>query len=73
VTAATCDDVLDGGLVKISEAAEMLRLSRSKVYQLMDAGQIPYLKMGKNRRIARQSLTDYVKRSMVGSVVPVVI
>jgi len=37
--------------VSAIEAAEMLSLSRSKIYEMMHAGLLPFLKFGKSRRI----------------------
>ncbi len=38
-------------LVRVTEVARHLSLSRSKVYQMMDVGQLPYVKLGKSRRV----------------------
>lgn len=39
------------GLHPVAAVAEFLSLSRSKVYTLMDSGQLPYVKLGKSRRV----------------------
>ena len=38
-------------LATISEVARYLAVSRSTVYQLMESGQLPYVKLGRCRRI----------------------
>ncbi len=57
--------VLAGGLVTVPEAAQMLRLSRAKVYSLMDSGELGYAKFGRSRRIPREALETYVRECMV--------
>jgi excisionase family DNA binding protein len=57
---------LGGGFVTVPEAAHLLRLSRAKVYSLMDAGELAYAKFGKARRIPREALEAYVRRCLVG-------
>ena len=42
---------VDEGFASVLEAGEFLRLSRAKVYGLMDAGELMYAKFGKARRI----------------------
>ena len=39
------------GLKPVSAVAKFLAISRSKVYQLMESGQLPYVKLGKSRRV----------------------
>src|SRR5262245_29909219 len=67
----TCTDHLDHGLLRVQEAARLLGLSRSMLYQLMDKGELPYVKFGKARRLNRQCLLEYVRRHVTG-VVPAV-
>jgi excisionase family DNA binding protein len=62
--------VLDGGFVTVPEAAQLLRLSRAKVYSLMDAGELRYAKFGRSRRIPREALEAYVRECLVGGGAP---
>ncbi|MGE3703512.1 MAG: helix-turn-helix domain-containing protein [Hyphomicrobiaceae bacterium] len=39
------------GLRPVAVVAKFLAISRSKVYQLMDQGDLPYVKLGKSRRV----------------------
>jgi excisionase family DNA binding protein len=43
-----------------THAAEFLGISRSKVYELMDGGQLTSLKLGRCRRIPRRALVELV-------------
>ena len=38
-------------LARVAEVAKYLTLSRSKIYQLMESGGLPYVKIGKSRRV----------------------
>lgn len=50
----------------IREAARRLGLSRSKLYNLMDSGALPYSKFGKSRRIPAAAVQMLIERSIVG-------
>jgi excisionase family DNA binding protein len=52
------------GLDRISEAAGFLKLSRSCVYALMDAGQLPYVRIGRARRIPHHALIEFAARNL---------
>jgi excisionase family DNA binding protein len=54
------------GFVDVVEAGEFLGLSRAKLYQLMDAGELRFAKFGKSRRIPRLALIQYAERCLVG-------
>ena len=47
-------------LYSVVEAAEVLSLSRSKVYELLAATHRQSVKIGRSRRIPHSALTDYV-------------
>jgi excisionase family DNA binding protein len=49
-------------LLKPEEAAEALGIARTRVYQLMRAGEIRSVKIGKVRRIPVAALAAYVER-----------
>ncbi|MFZ4507043.1 MAG: helix-turn-helix domain-containing protein [Fimbriimonas sp.] len=44
----------------VREAANLLSLSRSLVYELINAGKIDTIKIGRARRITAKQLADYV-------------
>jgi excisionase family DNA binding protein len=64
----TSTAMIEGGFATVVEAAEFLRLSRAKVYQLMDQRELAYAKFGKSRRIPRRALNEYAERCVVGAV-----
>jgi excisionase family DNA binding protein len=61
------DDPIGEGFVTVTEAARYLRLCRAKLYQIMDAGDLPYAKFGKARRIPRRALAEFAERCIVGN------
>ena len=44
-------DKIQESLQPVTKVAAFLSLSRSKVYAMMDAGDLPFVKFGKSRRI----------------------
>ncbi len=44
----------------LAEAATRLRISRSKLYKLMDAGQLRSIKLGTRRLISEDALTEFI-------------
>jgi excisionase family DNA binding protein len=53
------------GLARIPEACDFLAVSRAKLYSMMDA-ELPYVKLGKSRRVAWTDLRKLVEVSRVG-------
>jgi excisionase family DNA binding protein len=52
IAKATKETTADtSGLRPVHAVANFLSVSRSKVYQLMDSGELPYVKLGKSRRV----------------------
>ncbi|TVP62694.1 MAG: DNA-binding protein [Nitriliruptor sp.] len=49
-------------LVTITTAAGWLGLSRSKLYELLAAGELPTVRIGRSRRIAVTDLEAFVDR-----------
>lgn len=49
-------------LHKPEDAAAALGIGRSKLFQLIAAGQIETVQIGRSRRIPAQALEDYVAR-----------
>ena len=52
-------------LCPIGEVARYLSLSRSKVYQMMDAGELPYVKLGKSRRVRWPEVLELVEQNTI--------
>jgi excisionase family DNA binding protein len=49
-------------LVNVVEAARRLGIGRSKLYELLGAGEITSLRIGKSRRVVVADLTAFVER-----------
>lgn len=47
-------------LVKVEEAARLCRISRSRMYELMAAGEVPSLSIGRSRRIPLDRLQAWI-------------
>jgi excisionase family DNA binding protein len=47
-------------LLKMTEAADELRISRSKVYRMVVDGTIPYVRITGSIRIPRAALEEYI-------------
>jgi excisionase family DNA binding protein len=48
-------------LLKVAEAAKRLSLSRSKVYELIAAGAIDSVTIGRSRRISRAAIEKFIR------------
>ena len=48
--------------VKVNEAARMIGVGRTKLYELIASGQIEAIKLGKSTRITTASLHELVMR-----------
>ena len=59
-------DLVADGLMTVREAAGFLRLSRSTVYTIMDRGELPFVKLGRSRRIPRRALVALAARGLRG-------
>ncbi len=60
------EELVVDGLVRIAEAERFSGLSRSKLYELMEAGDLAYVKLGRARRIPRRALIELAARSLTG-------
>lgn len=54
-------------LCKVTEVARRLSVSRAFVYQLMDGGLLPYVKLGGARRIRPEDIEQLVASNTVGN------
>lgn len=54
-------------LYKPEAAAEVLGIGRSKIFELIAAGQIETVQIGRSRRVPAQALEEYVARLRAGS------
>jgi excisionase family DNA binding protein len=51
-------------LLRAKEVAEILNISRSRAYNLMQRGEIPTVRIGKSRRIRPEDLILYIKNNV---------
>ena len=58
---------MEPGLLRVEEAARYLSLGRSKTYQLVAAGELPAIRIGKSVRVPTSALHDWVQRRAAGS------
>ncbi|MGH8926385.1 MAG: helix-turn-helix domain-containing protein [Acidimicrobiia bacterium] len=49
-------------LLKPEEAAEVLSIGRSKVYELIGTGELPSVRIGASRRIPAEAIVEFVNR-----------
>lgn len=63
---ADSEDLVADGLVGNPEAGEFLSVSRSKLYELMDSGDLPFVKLGRSRRIPRRALVELAAKELRG-------
>jgi excisionase family DNA binding protein len=52
-------------LQTVSAVAEFLCLSRSKIYAMMDAGELPYVKLGKSRRVRSADVLKLIEENTI--------
>lgn len=53
---------IDKLLLKPEEAAEMLSIGRSKVYELIGTGELASVRIGTSRRVPTDALVEFVSR-----------
>lgn len=56
--------------VRPARAAEISETSRSTIYAEMAAGRLPYLQIGRSRRILITDLEDWLRRHRVAPAAP---
>ena len=60
------DELLDDGLLRVPEAAELLAVGKSTIYLLMENGEIPYVRVRGARRIPKRAVTEFAKARLQG-------
>jgi excisionase family DNA binding protein len=53
-------------LLRVTEAAQLLALSRTKVYEMAERGQIPVVRIGTAVRVPRRKLIEWIEAQTVG-------
>jgi excisionase family DNA binding protein len=46
----------------LEEASELLSVSRSQLYRLIDMGELKSVTIGKSRRVTRQQLDEFLRK-----------
>ena len=54
-------------LGRVPEVAAALTISRSKIYQMMDSGELPFVKLGGSRRIRWSDVEKLVNKNTHGA------
>jgi excisionase family DNA binding protein len=55
-------DLNDLVLLRISSVSELVDLSRSRIYELIAAGDLPSIKIGASRRVVASELREWIAR-----------
>lgn len=55
-------DIDNGFLLKVPEAAKLLRISRNLAYDLVARGELPSVRLGRIIRVPRRGLEDWISR-----------
>jgi excisionase family DNA binding protein len=63
--AHAADVMLADGLLDVTEAAKFASVSRSFLYDLMEAGDLAYTKIGRRRLIPRRALVELARKGLV--------
>jgi excisionase family DNA binding protein len=58
-------DLMADGLDRIPEAAHFLKVSTTTIYHLMAQGRLPFVKIGKARRIPHQAVVELAATNLV--------
>ena len=57
-------------ILTIPEVADYLKMSKSKVYRMVQRGQIPYVRIGRNVRIRKQDLLAWINANCIKLALP---
>jgi len=53
-------------LLSVAEAAKKLNIGRTLLYDLMGGGEMPFVRVGRTRRILRSHVEAFMKRNLIG-------
>ena len=62
----TKENLVEDGLVSLTNAMAFLSIGRSTLYELMDKGILPYAKIGRSRRIPKRALIQLAQATLKG-------
>ena len=57
--------MVQDGMVTLQEAQDFLRISRQTLWRLTKAGQLPYVRIGRTRRIPKQALVEFAAGRLI--------
>ncbi|MCK8817174.1 helix-turn-helix domain-containing protein [Natroniella sulfidigena] len=60
---ATLDQSKETKMLNVDEAAQFLKLSTTKVYELMRQREIPFVKAGRRKLIPKQMLLEWIDQN----------
>ena len=60
------EEVVRDGLLSVPETGRFLSVSRSKVYALMECGELPFVRLGRARRIPRRGVVELAAPNLTG-------
>ena len=52
------------GILKASDVAQILRISKGLAYRMMQQGEIPAIQFGRTTRVRQQDLEDFIRAHM---------
>jgi excisionase family DNA binding protein len=61
------DGLMEDGLATVQEASAFLSVSRAKLYAMMDARDLAYVKLGRSRRIPWRAIKQLAASCLVGA------
>lgn len=61
---STRDDEPEPLLLRVEEVARLLSLGRSKVFQMLAAGELPAVRIGRSVRVPSAALSDWIAERM---------
>lgn len=54
-------------LITVGELCEIMMISRNAAYKLLSSGELHCFRMGRNWKIPRQSVEDYIRERSFGA------
>lgn len=58
-------EVIVPQLMTVKELRTLLKLSQPSIYRLMERGELPYVRLGKSRRVKREDVARFIERNTV--------
>jgi excisionase family DNA binding protein len=59
------EELVGDGLMTTREVAAFLRLSPAAVYNLMSRDELPFVKIGRSRRVPRRAVVELAAKNLV--------